>query len=99
MSGVSSENKEIIRCVGEVIGREPKIFGYMDEGEQSHIDIATFEGRPKMGINTYSTLGLSDHPLLKTGDGKDLGIEILGVCEHSCKDFIRTLSTVAFCAM
>lgn len=97
MSDVSSENKIIAKTVATVFGGHPKVTCFWDENEKNHVDILTCEGQPQKGVTSYSTIGLSDAPLIKGEEEFGVRLELVGACASSCQDFGNVLSTAAFC--
>ncbi|MDY7084003.1 MAG: suppressor of fused domain protein [Actinomycetota bacterium] len=89
-------NRVVARTVAEAVGGKPAARRYYRGDDRAvHIDIATFADRPRPGVTTYATLGLSDTPV----PGRvrpPLGVEVLGACDNKTDGFIPALAAIAF---
>lgn len=97
MSNVSNENRVIAKSVATAFGGEPKVVSYWDDKKESCVDVLICKNRPQNGVTSYSTIGLSDSPLVKDGDDFSVRLELVGACENACDEFPSILSTAAFC--
>ena len=97
MSNVSDENKTIAKTLVKAFGGTPRVQRFWDEEEKSFVDILTCSERPERGVTCYSTIGLSDTPLLKDGAEYPTRLEIVGACGSGFTGFDNALSTAAFC--
>jgi hypothetical protein len=98
MSRIPEGHKMIAKKISEVFGgKKPPVTRYVDDHNVSHIDILRCQDSPNMGVVSYSTIGLSDHPLLFKGQEFHARVEIVASCEKIFADFENVLSTVAFC--
>ncbi|WP_282606547.1 suppressor of fused domain protein [Pelagibius sp. Alg239-R121] len=97
MSQISNENKTIAKTAAGVFGGQPKVIGFWDADDKNSVDLLICEGRPQKGVNSYSTIGLSDAPIFE--DGREVGVrvEFVGACASSCEEFENILTTAAFC--
>jgi len=93
---VSSENKIIARTAAAAFRGQPRVSCFWDDNRKNNVDLLACENQPDKGINSYSTIGLSDTPLLKEGRDIGLRLEFIGTCVGSCKEFENILSSAAF---
>ncbi|MBE7367177.1 suppressor of fused domain protein [Ramlibacter pallidus] len=78
---------------------DPVVVRYWDDQRVGAIDILSVRGKPAAGITSYSTIGLSDHAVVKDGKPFPLRFEFLGACGADYPDFANALSTAAFCVI
>lgn len=99
MSDVSDENKKLARTVAAAFGGKPSVTRYWDDNHQSYVDLLVSIDQPQTGVTSYSTIGLSDHLLIK--DGKDFGVrvEFVGACGAGFTKFDNIIATAAFCVI
>ena len=97
MPDVSTDNKTIARTAVGAFGGSPKVTRFWDADEESFVDLLTCEGGPRDGVTSFSTLGLSDSPLLVDGREAGIRVELVGACASTCDAFGNILSTAAFC--
>ncbi len=50
-------------------------------------------------LTSYSTIGLSDHLLLKDGEDYGVRVEFVGACGSRFKKFDNVIATAAFCVI
>jgi hypothetical protein len=92
----SEENKTLFRYLKIVFGGSPRMTRYLDDAEESHIDVLIASDVPHKNVTTYSTIGLSDASTGLMVEGVPLGIEIV-LSAHSNFEFsANILSTCAF---
>ena len=89
-------NKVIAKKELEVFGGIPNVTRYWNDGKNRSIDILTCENRPYDGVNSYATIGLSQIDIGIHSDGKPLRVELVGACDTKEKNFIETLTLIAF---
>jgi hypothetical protein len=93
----SESNRAIYRTVARAFGIErPVVPRHYDADEKSHIDVATAVNRPQAGVTSYSTLGLSDYPLLQDGEEYPARLEIVSGCDSVVDWFGNVIATAAF---
>ncbi|MDF2927376.1 MAG: hypothetical protein K0R57_6290 [Paenibacillaceae bacterium] len=97
--GISSENKMIAKCALQTFGGKPSVFKYWDDKNVSHVDILSSANRPYDGVASFSTIGLSDHSIDYSVDGKPLRLEIVGACATEYEHYSNILATCAFCVI
>jgi antitoxin YqcF len=97
--GVSAENREIARHALYAFGGAPSVHAYYHDTEKLSVDLLRCVDRPCRGITSYSTIGLSDHPMLKDGAAFPTRLEIAGACATSADSFANVLASAAFCVM
>jgi antitoxin YqcF len=98
VTDVSDANRQLAQTVLQAFGGEPpRVLRYLDAPEEHHVDIAVADDVPADGITSYSTLGLSDTPLVDQGREIDLRIELVGACRQEHDEFANVVSTAAFC--
>lgn len=93
---VSNENRTLAKYLRDIVGGAPRVTAYRhDQDPSCFIDIFHSLNRPIDNLTTFSTLGLSDHPIGKERTGVPIGIEIL-MCAQNIFDKIPNI--VAACA-
>lgn len=99
MDDVTDANRRLARTAAEAFGGKPRVTRYWDDDHKSFVDLLVSVDRPQAGVASYSTIGLSDHLLMK--DGKDYGVrvEFVGACGTSFKKFDNIIATAAFCVI
>jgi antitoxin YqcF len=70
---------------------------FWDEDNKNQVEIMTALNCPQDNLVTYSTIGLSNYPLLHQGNETGIGVEIVGACAKRFEDFAAVISTLAFC--
>ncbi|KAK2774711.1 hypothetical protein FQN53_003518 [Emmonsiellopsis sp. PD_33] len=95
-SGLSEANCIIAEKVVDTFNGPPKVSSYHDADRRHTIHVATKANCPSPGVTSYSTMGLSDTPLIQNGEEFDTRLEILAACASTTKFFDRAVSTAAF---
>ena len=102
MSTLEDRANEVNLYLSKFITKSPKIARFLDEPEESCIDIAIWENMPSEGLATILTIDLSYHPLF-TWDGEPYTkerVELMAVCGIPDIDFMTSImSTCAFCVI
>ena len=76
---------------------KPSVIQYLDNNDESEIEIYIGPDRPCKGVSTYATIGLSDFSIgLKTAGNKELRVEFIGACASNYEMFANIISTCAF---
>lgn len=97
MTKPSDENRELARFIAQTLGGTPSVREYFDDERVATINIMTCEDAPQAGVRSYSTLALSDSPLVDEDDEPlAFGVEIVAACESEAEEFVNALSTCAF---
>lgn len=99
MGKPSAENKAIARSVAAAFGGKPAVHQYWDDDHVNSVAILAAAGRPQTGVTSYSTIGLSDTPLMQSGVEFGTRVELLGACASSETKFPNSLATAAFCVI
>lgn len=89
-------NRIIARFLANVFGGKPSVRRFWDENNESFVDILTSSDRPEKGVSSYSTIGLSDAPLIRNGSEYPVRVEIVGACGSIFSGFDNALATAAF---
>lgn len=92
----SESNKAIAQAVADAFKVRPKVMSYKDDNNKSETYIATSIDCPTPGINSYSTLALSDYPLIKDGAEYSVRLEILFACANDIDYWGNVIATAAF---
>ncbi len=95
--GVSVENKTLAKHVLKAFGGTPRVQAYHHDIESLSVDLLRCEDRPCGGVTSYSTVGLSDHPMLKDGQEFPTRLELAGACATADQSFANILASAAFC--
>ena len=69
---------------------------FWDDHHEASVDIVSCGDSPWEGVTSYSTVGVSDIPLVKDGNELDIRTEMVGACGSQFTDFPNYLSTAAF---
>lgn len=100
MPVVTSQQKVLAGHTALAMGVEkPPIFRYWDENRKSSVCILEAANRPRDGVTSYATIGLSDHPLMFKGREFDARAELVGACGSAFTGFANVLATAAFCVI
>ena len=90
------EKKLIVQKILQIVGGKPKVVEYKDEEKKSNIDIFIGGDTPFKGMNTYSTIGLSDYSIGLLVEDKELRVEFIGSCESEYREYANILSSCTF---
>ena len=89
---ISSIKKEVFTKASSVFGGVPSVNEYWDDRHKSRIDVLCCPDVPQVGVNSYSTIGLSEVP-----NSSDLSrAEICGASNKFGVSFANVISTAAF---
>lgn len=99
MSKISESNKVLARRLAGVFASKPQVSRYWDDNKKSSVDVLLCENAPQENVNSYGTLGLSDHPLLNNGEDVGLRVEFVAACGALYDELANILSTAAFCVI
>ena len=84
------QKKYIFQILHKEIKLAPKVLAFADDTNENSIDIYIGEDRPDIGLNTYSTIGLSKFPVdLVCSDGREIRVEYIGMCNSDFSEFRR----------
>jgi hypothetical protein len=96
---VSPDNKSICRHAAKALGGTPSVIAFWDEPNEHSVDVLICRDAPLPGLTSYSTVSLSDSPLLQNGREFPVRIEVVGACASEAEEFGCAISTVAFFVM
>ena len=96
MAEISADNKQIARYVVNTLGGTARVIAYWDDAHEHSVDIAICQNAPSRGLTSYSTVNLSDTPLIQKGHEYPVRIELVGACDSEVEEFANVLSTAAF---
>jgi len=99
MAEVSADNKLLARHAVKALGGKPRVISYWDDPHERSVDIAICQNAPSRGLTSYSTVNLSDSPLMQKGREYPVRIELVGACDIEVEEFANVLSTAAFFVM
>jgi hypothetical protein len=99
VANVSADSKLIFRHAATAFGGTPRVFAFWDDPHEHFVDVLICDDAPVPGITSYSTLTLSDTPLLQQGQEFPVRIEVAGACASGVEEFGNAISTVAFFVM
>lgn len=89
--------KKIFEIIHNEVKLTPKVLSFKDEIDENSIDIYIGENRPDIGINTYSTIGLSKYPIdLISSDGREIRVEYIGMCNSDVEYYGNVMASCAF---
>ena len=96
----SPENKKIARHAAAAFGGAPKVQAYDHDHEPLSIALLSCADRPCEGVTAYSTVGLSDYPMIDAkGEEYPARLEIAGTCATENEEFANVLAAAAFCVI
>ncbi|MBZ9558058.1 MULTISPECIES: suppressor of fused domain protein [unclassified Modicisalibacter] len=96
MAGVTEDNREIAKKIASNFCGTPAVRKYWDEKKIFSVDLIECKDRPCEGVTSYSTIGLSDHPLIHKNVEFPVHLELTGASESSNNIFPHALTTAAF---
>ncbi|MDP3230387.1 MAG: suppressor of fused domain protein [Acidovorax sp.] len=97
---VTVKHKNLASSIAGIFGvQKPSIARFADEKGGSDIFILEAKNSPNLGVNSFSTIGLSDIPLFFKGSEFGARVEIVGACDASFHRFAEAISTAAFCVI
>jgi hypothetical protein len=99
VADVSADNKLICRHAAKAFGGTPRVIAFWDDPHEHSLDILICRDAPGLGLTSYSTVTLSDSPLIQRGKEFPVRIEIAGACASDVEPFGNAISTVAFFVM
>lgn len=98
MNQVSTVAKAIATHTAATLGiKEPPIYRHWDDNHQSDLYVLEAADRPQVGVTSYATVGLSEHPLIRDGQEFNVRVELLGACGSAYPGFEKILATLGFC--
>ncbi len=92
----SVENKAVANHVLHAFGGAPMVNQFVHDNLPLTVDILRCQDRPIEGVTSYSTLGLSDYPMIYEKGEYPARVEIAGACATANEAFSNLLSWVAF---
>jgi hypothetical protein len=97
MVQISDRGREICQYIMSALEvTSPNIRRFWDSNRSSSIDIFEAVDCPQLGVKTYSTIGLSNYPLLSEGKEISVRTEFIGACGSAFPKFDNVISTLAF---
>lgn len=95
----SVENRAIAKHVLKAFGGTPRVNAYNHDTDGLSVDLLRCDDRPCRGVTSYSTIGLSDHPMVADGHEAPVRLELAGACATADDFFANTLTSAAFSIM
>lgn len=96
----SQDNKDIARYVANAFGGTPNVTEYgHDEIEELTVGILRCHDRPDPGVTSYSTVKVSDYPMLDEGREFPTRLELCTACATEYEVIQNVLATAAFIIM
>jgi hypothetical protein len=92
---LSDENKAVYQTIMTVLGEKASVDRHVNKDQKSSINLVTVVNSPRDAINSYSTIGLSDHSIGVTMGTVPLGVEIVGACHEKYADFPKIIAACA----
>ncbi|MBX7102511.1 MAG: suppressor of fused domain protein [Gemmataceae bacterium] len=96
MAEVLPDNKLIARHALKVLGGKPQVITYWDDLNEHSIDLLICPDTPSSGLTSYSTVTLSDSPLLQGDSEFPVRCELVSACDSQVREFANVLCTAAF---
>jgi len=96
----SEENKRIARRVADAFGGKAEVVEYLHDTLPLVTHLLYSKDRPHKGVTSYSTLGLSDYPMLDDDKSEyPTRLEIVGVSSNKVRHYPNIIAGAAFCIM
>ncbi len=96
----SASNLKIAGHLAAVFGGKPEITRYHDESGKHQVDVLHCPDSPEHEVDSFATVGLSDHPRKVEGMDQPVRVELVGGCgSRWAETFSSILSTAAFCSI
>jgi len=95
--GFQHDNKRIASSIARVFGGTPRVTRFWDDRRAHSLDILSCSDRPQDGVTSFSTIGLSDHPLFQDGSEFHVRVELVGAVGSSFQKFDDALASAGFC--
>ena len=92
----TESSKLVARHLAEKLGGTPSVHRYWDERHAKAVYLLTCRNTPAVGISTYATVSLSDHPLTHAGKELPIRAEILTACATSARSVDKAIASAAF---
>jgi hypothetical protein len=91
------DNRLVAKHAAAAFGGRPAVAEYLHDSLPIRVDILWCSDRPSEGVTAYSTIGLSDTPMLKA-DGSEFPtrLELAGACATKDEFFPNVLASAAF---
>lgn len=100
MSSVSQQQKDVADYISSIFETEkPSVFLYWDDDHRSSVHVLDTKDCPQPGVTSYSTVGLSEHPLFFHDKEYKTRVELVGACGSNFQKFGNILATSAFCVI
>lgn len=99
MAAVSADNKLIARHAAKAFGGKPQVVAHWDDENEHSVDILSCPDAPAPGLTSFSTVTLSDSPLIQQGREFPVRIELVGACDTEVEAFANVLCTAALFVM
>jgi antitoxin YqcF len=96
----SPENKAVAKHALKAFGGTPSVRAYHHDTEKLSVDLLRCDNRPCNGVTSYSTIRLSDYPMIKANGAEfPTRLEIAGARATAAEFFPNILAAAAFCIM
>jgi len=96
---ISPENKMVVQYVTMAFGGTPHVDEYGHNTEDLTVGILYCHNRPTEGVTSYSTIRLSDYPMMGVKGEFQTRLELAGVCATTTGFFPNVLASAAFSIM
>src|SRR5689334_9707003 len=92
----SEENRELAKYTASVFGGKCRVHKYEHDHLAMYMPVLFSPDRPSVGNTAYSTVGLSDYPILREGKEFPARLELVGACDSDESVFANILVAAAF---
>src|SRR3954454_23079206 len=92
----SPDNKMIAHHALKALDGKPQVITYWDDPHKHSIDLLICPDTPSTGLTSYSTVTLSDTPLLQGESEFPVRCELVSACVSQIKEFANVLCMAAF---
>jgi hypothetical protein len=92
---ISDSNRLLAKTLAKVFAGKPSIARYWDERERHSVDVMTCEDSLQENVISYSTLGLSDHPIHEESPR----VEFVAAFGAKFEEGANIIATAAFCVI
>ena len=93
---ISPENKMIAKYAAAAFGGVPRVGEYANASETLTVGILCCRDRPCEAVTSYSTVKLSDHPMIWPAGEFPTRLELAGLCANTAEFFPNMLASAAF---
>lgn len=101
MTAATERHKVVARHIRLAFQCEAwSIARHWDADDRSSVFVLKADAVPRLGVVSFSTVGLSDRPMILRGREFETRVELAGACvSESAEVYAKVMATLAFCVM